>query len=207
MGNSGLTTAINSLDNFTVDIEGTLGVGYGGTGLTATSAGGILYGTAADAYATLGIGSDGQVLKVSSGAPSWQDVPGTGTVTSVDVDGASTGLTFGGGPVTTSGTITMGGTLNADYGGTGFDAYTTGDMLYADTATTLAKLAAATDGQVLQLASGVPTWADVDGTGTVTSITPGGRHRNRHGDNYQRFYYRGGRHQRNHQRFGHHHYV
>ena len=36
---------------------------------------------------------------------------GTGTVTSIDVSGGATGLTFTGGPVTTSGTITAGGTL------------------------------------------------------------------------------------------------
>jgi len=42
-----------------------------------------------------------------------------GTVTSVDVDGASTGLTFTGGPITVSGTITLGGTLAQANGGTG----------------------------------------------------------------------------------------
>ena len=44
---------------------------------------------------------------------------GTGTVTSVDVSGGSTGLTTSGGPVTTSGTITLAGTLDVDNGGTG----------------------------------------------------------------------------------------
>jgi len=44
---------------------------------------------------------------------------GTGTVTSVDVSGGTTGLTTSGGPVTTSGTITMAGTLNVANGGTG----------------------------------------------------------------------------------------
>jgi hypothetical protein len=42
-----------------------------------------------------------------------------GTVTSVDVSGGTTGLTFTGGPVTTSGTITLGGTLAVANGGTG----------------------------------------------------------------------------------------
>lgn len=44
---------------------------------------------------------------------------GTGTVTSVDVSGGTTGLTTSGGPVTTSGTITLAGTLDVDNGGTG----------------------------------------------------------------------------------------
>jgi hypothetical protein len=44
---------------------------------------------------------------------------GTGTVTSVDVSGGTTGLTTSGGPVTTSGTITLAGTLAVANGGTG----------------------------------------------------------------------------------------
>lgn len=44
---------------------------------------------------------------------------GSGTVTSVDVSGGSTGLTTSGGPITTSGTITLAGILNIANGGTG----------------------------------------------------------------------------------------
>jgi len=44
---------------------------------------------------------------------------GAGSVTSVDVSGGTTGLTATGGPITTSGTITLGGTLDVDNGGTG----------------------------------------------------------------------------------------
>jgi len=44
---------------------------------------------------------------------------GTGTVTSVAVSGGSTGLTTSGGPITTTGTITLGGTLAVASGGTG----------------------------------------------------------------------------------------
>lgn len=44
---------------------------------------------------------------------------GSGTVTSVSVSGGSTGMSFSGNPVTTSGTITMSGTLDVDNGGTG----------------------------------------------------------------------------------------
>jgi hypothetical protein len=44
---------------------------------------------------------------------------GNGTVTSVQVAGGSTGLTFSGGPITTTGTITMAGTLAVANGGTG----------------------------------------------------------------------------------------
>jgi len=41
------------------------------------------------------------------------------TVSSVNASGGSTGLTFAGGPITTSGTLTMAGTLNVSNGGTG----------------------------------------------------------------------------------------
>ena len=84
---------------------------------------------------------------------------GAGTVTSVAVSGGTTGLTTSGGPITTSGTITIGGALVAANGGTGQTSYSTGDILYASGATALSKLAAGTDTHVLTLAGGVPTWA------------------------------------------------
>lgn len=48
----------------------------------------------------------------------WSNLP-AGAVSSVDVSGGTTGLTTTGGPITSSGTITIGGTLNVDSGGTG----------------------------------------------------------------------------------------
>ena len=47
---------------------------------------------------------------------------GTGTVTSVQVAGGTTGLSYSGGPITTSGTITTAGTLVTANGGTGSTA-------------------------------------------------------------------------------------
>jgi hypothetical protein len=58
----------------------------------------------------------------------WSTNP-LGTVTSVDVSGALTGLTFTGGPITTSGVITMDGVLTSIHGGTGFNSYTNGQLL------------------------------------------------------------------------------
>lgn len=73
-------------------------------------------------------GSSGQVLTSNGGsAPTWQTIPGSGTVTSIDVSGGTTGLTTSGGPVTASGTITLAGTLAVANGGTG--ATTAGDAL------------------------------------------------------------------------------
>ena len=97
---------------------------------------------------------------------------GGGTVTSVDGSGGSTGLTLTGGAITTSGTLTLGGTLAVASGGTGLTSYTTGDILYASNSSTLAKLAIGSAGQVLKVNSGLPSWqADSNSGGTVTSIT------------------------------------
>lgn len=88
---------------------------------------------------------------------------GSGTVTSVDVSGGSTGLSTSGGPVTTSGTITIAGTLDADNGGTGQSSYAIGDILYANTTSTLAKLADVATGNAL-ISGGVttaPAWGKI----------------------------------------------
>ncbi len=49
----------------------------------------------------------------------WSAVAGAGTVTSVNASGGTTGLTFSGGPITASGTLTLAGTLAVANGGTG----------------------------------------------------------------------------------------
>jgi hypothetical protein len=66
-------------------------------------------------------GLDNQVL-VSRGAgvsPEWEYLSGTGTVVSVNGSGGTTGLTLTGGPIVSSGTLTLGGVLDSSNGGTG----------------------------------------------------------------------------------------
>lgn len=63
-------------------------------------------------------GNSGRVLATDGSTTYWA-LAGVGSVTSIDVSGGSTGLTTSGGPVTTSGTIALGGTLNVASGGTG----------------------------------------------------------------------------------------
>ena len=123
--------------------------------------------------------SDGLVLSsTTAGLMSWA-TPTTGTVTSVSGSGGTTGLTLSGGPISTIGTLTLGGTLAVANGGTGqitktaaFDALSpmtaSGDMIYGGTSGTGTALAKGTDGQVLTLASGLPTWAAASG-GTVSA--------------------------------------
>lgn len=115
-------------------------------------------------------GTAGQVLTSNgASAPTWTSVAGVGTVTSVDGSGGTTGLTLTGGPITASGTLTLGGTLAIANGGTNITSYATGDILYASATDVLSKLTAGSNGQVLTLAAGVPSWAS-GATGTVTSV-------------------------------------
>jgi hypothetical protein len=70
---------------------------------------------------------------------------------------AGTGLTGGG----SSGALTLGlstpvATTN---GGTGLSTFTTGDLVYASGADTLAKRSIGTTGQVLTVSGGVPSWS------------------------------------------------
>ncbi len=100
-------------------VTGTLPVANGGTGLTS-------------------LGTANQVLAVNSGgtALEYQTVS-SGTVSSVDVSGGSTGLTTSGGPITGSGTITLAGTLAVANGGTGATTSTGSGSVVLATAPTL----------------------------------------------------------------------
>jgi hypothetical protein len=85
------------------------------TGYAASLAGGlsgsIPYQTAANTTAMLAKGTDGQILSLASGLPAWIDNQ-VGTVTSIATAGTVNGLTLTGGPITSTGTITLGGTLD-----------------------------------------------------------------------------------------------
>jgi hypothetical protein len=99
---------------------------------------------------------------------------GFGSVTSVAVSGGTTGLTTSGGPVTTSGTITLAGTLANTNGGTGATAaFTQYGITYASSTTVLATTAAGTSTTVLHgNASGAPTFGAVSLTADVSGTLP-----------------------------------
>ena len=120
-GTTGLTTSGGPITSSgTITIAGTLNVANGGTGQTTYTDGQLLIGnstgnTLAKATLTAGTG-----ISVTNGSGSITiAATNNGTVTSVDVSGGTTGLTFSGGPVTSSGTITMAGTLAIANGGSG----------------------------------------------------------------------------------------
>mgnify|MGYP003336377372 CR=1 FL=1 len=91
----------------------------------------------------------GTILQWNGSAFVWTAVSGTGTVTSVDASGGTTGMTFSGGPITAAGTLTLAGTLITSNGGTGLTSYTAGDILYYSTGTALSKLSIGSNGYVL----------------------------------------------------------
>ena len=162
-----------------------LGSGGGGGGVTSVGTGTGLTGGPITTSGTIAIANTGVVAGTYGSASSVPQIiinaqgqitsagniaiSTGGTVTSIDVSGGTTGLTTSGGPVTSSGTITLAGTVNATHGGTGQTTYATGDILYASATNTLSKLSVGTNGYVLTLAAGVPTWAA--STGGVTSFS------------------------------------
>jgi len=101
------------------------GLSIGGNAATATTAasataainitggatGSLPYQSTTSTTTFLAAGTNGQVLTLASGVPSWANAAATG-VTSVGTAGTVNGLTLTGGPITSSGTITLGGTLD-----------------------------------------------------------------------------------------------
>ena len=178
----------------TITASGTAVIAYGGTSATTaiaafnglaptTTSGDLIYRTSTG-NVRLGIGSSGQLLTASGGLPVWISPATVGTVTSVDVSGGGTGLSFNGGPITASGTITATGTLGLGYGGTSattaiaaFNALapttTSGDIIYR-TATGNVRLAIGTSGTILTASGGLPVWISPTVGGTVNYVDVSG---------------------------------
>jgi hypothetical protein len=94
--------------------------------------------------------------------------PTGGTVTSVDASGGSTGLTLTGGPITTSGALTLGGTLDVNNGGTGQTSYTNGQLLIGNTTGNTLTPATLTAGANITITNGTGSISiAVSGLGTM----------------------------------------
>lgn len=121
-------------------------------------------------------GTSGYVLYDNAGVIGEKGTTGTGNVVLATsptfvtpVLGTPTSVTLTNGtglPLTTGVT----GTLPIANGGTNITTYATGDVLYASSTNVLSKLTAGTNGQVLTLASGVPSWA-ASGSGVTINTT------------------------------------
>lgn len=74
-------------------------------------------------------------ITIGSTALNYTEVSGgSSSVTSVQASGGTTGLTFSGGPITSSGTLTLGGTLGIANGGTGVTSLSGNQILYTNNA-------------------------------------------------------------------------
>ena len=148
----------------------------GGTGITPIINGGTGLSTL-PTNGQLLIGNDGVYKLNTLGADvgiSVTNGPGTIVLANTGVlsfSGGTTGLT----PVAAAvGVVVLGGVLNAVNGGTGQSGYVIGDLLYANTATTLAKLADVATGNAL-ISGGVgtaPAWGKIGLTTHVSGILP-----------------------------------
>ena len=157
-GTTGLTYAVAA--GVSVTTAGTLAVGHGGTGQTSYTDGQLLIGNSTGNTLDKATLTGGTGITITNGGGSISiAADNNGTVTSVDVSGGTTGLTFSGGPITTSGTITMAGTLAIANGGTGqatataaFDALapttTKGDIIVYNGSDNI-RLAVGADGEAL----------------------------------------------------------
>jgi hypothetical protein len=143
-GSTGLTPS--GATTGAVTLAGTLGAGYGGTGLNTYVIGDLLYASGATALSRLADVATGNAL-ISGGvatAPSWGKI----------------GLT-----------THVSGTLPIGNGGTNGTATATAGAIAYGTGSAYAFTAAGTSGQVLTSAgAGTPTWATPT-TGTVTAVS------------------------------------
>jgi hypothetical protein len=122
----------------------------------------------------------------ADGTLSFNSATATGVVSSINASGGSTGLTFSGGPVTTSGILTLGGILGVANGGTGQTTQSgslnallpsqggnTGRYLTTDGSN--ASWGAVAAGGVTQLLAGTNVQlSPAGGTGVVTISSVGG---------------------------------
>lgn len=137
-------------DEGTVVSSGVKSLNFVGTNITATTSG------------------DDVTVTVTGGS-------GSGTVTSVALSGGTTGLTVSGSPITTSGTITLAGTLAVANGGTG----TASPAIVAGTNITVSgtwpnqtiNATAGGSGTVTSVAATVPTFLSVSGSPITSSGT------------------------------------
>jgi hypothetical protein len=154
-GTTGFTP--NSATTGVVTLAGTLGVTNGGTGITtAPTAGSVVYGATSSTQGYTAAGTSGQVLiSGATGSPTW----------TTNIAGSAANVT---------------GTVAIANGGTGqttaaaaFNALnpmtTTGDIVYEASASTAARLAIGTSGQVLTVAGGIPSWQAAGGSTTLTT--------------------------------------
>ena len=128
------------------------------TNIAGGAAGSVPYQTASGATSLLAAGTDGYVLKLASGLPTWA-ASSSGTVTSVAQSFTGGLISVSGSPITTSGTLAL--TV----------AGTSGGIPYFSSASTWATSAAlAANALVVGGGAGVAPSTITTGTGVVTAL-------------------------------------
>ncbi len=112
-------------------------------------------------------GNAGKFLTTDGTLASWSDISSVGTVTSVAASGGSTGLAFSGSPITTSGTLTLSGTLSITNGGTG-------QTTASGAINALVPAQTGNTGKFLSTNGSIVSWQTLPGSGTVTSVAVSG---------------------------------
>ena len=142
----------------TIPTNGQLLIGNG-TGYTLNTLG---YGagiSVANGSGTITVSNTGVLSNIAGTGISVSAPTGNVIISNTGVlswNGGSTGLTPA---VATTGNVTLSGTLVAVNGGTGQSSYAVGDILYADSTTTLTKLPKPSANAMLTMSSGgVPSW-------------------------------------------------
>lgn len=110
LGTLGDLTVTNTISGSISGNAATATTATKATNLAGGAAGSVAYQSATDTTAFLAAGTNGQVLTLASGIPSWA-TPASGTVTSVSGTGTVSGISLSG-TVTTTGNLTLGGTLD-----------------------------------------------------------------------------------------------
>ncbi len=176
---SGANSDITSLSGLTT----ALAPAYGGTGVTTVPSNGqVLIGNGTNyTAATLTAGSNITITNASGAitiAATGGGGGGGGTVTSVAASGGTTGMSFTGSPITTSGTLTLTGTLATANGGTGVTGTPSNGQLLIGNGSgyTLATLTAGSNVTITNSAGGITIAATGGGGGggTVTSVSGSG---------------------------------
>ena len=153
--------------NVVVEFSGVLPTTSGGTGQTTYTDGQLLIGNTTGNTLTKSTLTAGTGISVTNGS-------GSITLTNTGVTSFQTSLSGLAPSTSTTGDITLAGTLGATSGGTGLSSYVVGDLLFANSPTTLARLADVATGNVLR-SGGVgvaPAWGKVTLTTDVTGVLP-----------------------------------
>ena len=112
-------------------------------------------------------GTADQVLTTDGSGNTYWHTPIPQGVTSVDIDGGTTGLTISGGPITSTGTFTLGGTLAVASGGTGTTTKTgTGSVVLSNSPVLTTPDLGTPSAVTLTNATGLPVSTGISGLGS-----------------------------------------